>query len=184
MLFESAGLAVSAHATADDMLDGYDATVPACLILDLAMPGRGGLELQEMLLARGFNPPIIFLTGHGDVPAAVKALKRGAVDFMQKPVVDTQALLDRVQSAIVMDGMRLLHDTTRRRALDRLATLTPREREVIEGVVAGKANKVLAIELGISERTVELHRGRGMHKLEVHSVAELVRLHQDTGNLS
>ena len=182
LLLESAGLAVSAHARAEDMLAAYLPCVPACLVLDLALPGHSGLELQEMLLARGFHPPIIFLTGHGDVPAAVKALKLGAMDFLQKPVIDPQTLLDRVETAIARHRLQLERDATRNRAQGLLAMLTPRERQVMDSIVAGKANKVMAMELGISERTVEQHRARVMHKLEVHSVPDLVRLVQEASN--
>ena len=164
------------------MLAAYLPCVPACLVLDLALPGHSGLELQEMLLARGFHPPIIFLTGHGDVPAAVKALKLGAMDFLQKPVIDPQTLLDRVETAIARHRLQLERDATRNRAQGLLAMLTPRERQVMDSIVAGKANKVMAMELGISERTVEQHRARVMHKLEVHSVPDLVRLVQEASN--
>jgi FixJ family two-component response regulator len=176
MLFESMGHSVSSHADAEDLLAHYDPEVPSCLLLDLRMPGRSGLELQEILLERGVAPPIIFLTGHGDVPAAVRALKHGAVDFIQKPVVDEQALLDRVNEAIEVHREALQTAAVHTETCRRFAELTPRETEVMEAIAAGRANKVIAIDLGISERTVEHHRGRVMHKLGVRSVAELVRL--------
>lgn len=181
MLFEAVGYSVSEHASADDMLAHYDPAVPACVILDLHMPGRNGLELQKMLLEREISPPIIFLTGHGDVPAAVRALKQGAVDFIQKPVTDAQSLLEKVSDAIKAQCEKLKSVAAHSEVRRRFSRLTPRETQVMEAIAAGKANKVIAIELEISERTVEHHRGRVMHKLEVRSVAELVRLREDAG---
>jgi two-component system response regulator FixJ len=176
MLFDSAGLRVVMCTGAEDFLQQFNPGRPSCVVLDLQMPGIGGLELQQMLSARGLQPPIIFLTGHGDVPAAVQALQQGAVDFIEKPVRDTEGLLERVRAAIHQD--RQVHRQAADRAgfEKRLASLTPREREVMILVAAGSANKVVAAELGISERTVELHRGRLLHKLGVRSAVELARL--------
>ncbi len=179
MLFESAGYSVSKHPSADDLLAHYDSGVPACVILDLRMPGRNGLELQEKLLEKGVPPPIIFLTGHGDIPTAVQALKHGAVDYIQKPVTDAQALLEKVNEAIGEQSEKLKSVAAHYEIRRRFSRLTPRETQVMEAIAAGKANKVIAIDLEISERTVEHHRGRVMHKLGVRSVAELVRLRED-----
>lgn len=175
MLLESAGYRVIACPSAESFFQHYDHDAPCCLVLDLQMPVTGGLELQEILAARGQHPPIIFLTGHGDVPAAVKALKQGAVDFFQKPLADEQGFLDRVRYSIRLASDARDLAARKSEIQKRLAVLTPRERQVMEQICAGKANKVIAIEFGISERTVELHRSRMMRKLGVRSVAELMR---------
>lgn len=176
MLLESAGHSVRACAGGKAFLEAFDPDVPACVILDLDMPGMSGREVHDQIVAGHHHPRVIFLTGHGDVPAAVRALKQGAVDFLQKPVADDVAFLRLVGEAL----RRSSADVERSRQVGaeraRLERLTPREREVMEQVCAGKANKVIAIDLGISERTVELHRGRVMRKLDVRSVAELVML--------
>jgi two-component system, LuxR family, response regulator FixJ len=175
-LFESAGLRFKSYATSQEFLADYKSEEPGCLLLDVRMPtGLSGLDLQEELRRHGAPPPIIIMTGHARVPMAVRALKGGAIDFIQKPF-DDQALLERVRQAIELDR------TTRQARLEAtnfaasLACLTPREREVMELVVAGKPNKIIASDLGISSKTVEIHRGRVMQKLNVESVAELVRL--------
>jgi two-component system response regulator FixJ len=139
------------------------------------MPGLSGLELQDELNSRHAEIPIIFITGHGDVPMAVKAMQSGAADFIQKPFRD-QDLLDRIHKALHADRERRNEDENITRARKRLQTLTPRETEVMEKVVQGHANKVIALDLGVSQRTVELHRARVMHKMGVRSLAELVRL--------
>jgi two-component system, LuxR family, response regulator FixJ len=145
MLFRSIGLAHEAYASALDFLQHYDAARLACLVADIRMPGLSGLELQQRLNEQRAEIPIIFITGHGDVPMAVTAMKSGAADFIQKPFRD-QELID----------------------------LTPREKEVMQRVVRGQANKVIAMDLGVSQRTVELHRARVMRKLKMRSLAELV----------
>lgn len=175
LLFESGGYAVSACADAETFLQEYDAGRPGCLILDLRMPAVSGLELQERLARLDPPPPIIFLTGHGSVPTAVKALQGGAVDFFQKPIADEQQLLDRVAEALRRDTDARAAAGRRAEARRLLEQLTPREAEVMEQICDGKANKVVAIDLGISERTVELHRSRVMQKLGMRSVAELIR---------
>jgi RNA polymerase sigma factor (sigma-70 family) len=174
-LFESAGLRTKGFSTAQDFLAQYDPEEPGCLLLDVRMPGLSGLDLQEELTRRGVPPPIIIMTGHARVPMAVRALKGGAIDFIQKPFND-QALLERVRQAIDFDHQTRLARVERARFTELLADLTPREREVMNLVIAGKPNKIIASDLGISPKTVEIHRGRVMEKLQVDSVAELVRL--------
>lgn len=176
MLLESVGHDVRAFAAADEFLANFEAEGPACLILDLRMPAIGGLELQELLAERGLHPPIIFLTGYGNVSAAVKALKGGAIDFFQKPVDDEQLLLDRVQEALRLDAASRSEASQRAEARALLDQLTPRETQVMELMCQGKANKVIAIELDISERTVELHRAHLMKKLGIRSIPDLIRL--------
>ena len=168
LLVRAEGLAARTFDSARSFLDAWDRTEPGCLIVDLRMPGLSGLDLQERLAGDGDAPPIIFLTGYGTVPAAVRALKAGAMDFLEKPF-DPDTLLARVRDALACD---------RRRRSDarRLAALTRREREVLEQVAGGKPNKVIAAGLGISERTVEQHRAHGLRKIGMRSVAELVRL--------
>ena len=175
LLVQSVGLDVETYASAGEFLDAFEADRPGCLVTDIRMPGMSGLELQEKLTEDGALIPVIVLTGHGDVPAAVRALKGGAVDFVEKPF-NPQALLDLVQQAIARDADIRAQAAREAELAERRALLTPREQEVMELVVAGKANKVIAIDLDISERTVELHRGRIMKKMRVRSLAELMRL--------
>ena len=175
LLVQSVGLEVETFAGAGEFLDAYRPDRRGCLITDIRMPGMSGLELQERLTEDGYHIPVIVLTGFGDVPAAVRALKGGAVDFVEKPF-NPQALLDLVQQALVRDT-ELREQAAREADLaERMALLTPREREIMALIVAGKANKVIAIDLSISERTVELHRGRIMRKMQARSVAELMRI--------
>lgn len=176
LLLETAGYLVEEFDSAGSFLENFAPGIPTCLILDLHMPGVSGLELQETLAEMDVTPPIIFLTGHGSIPSAVQALKSGAVDFLQKPVADDNLLLARIAEAIRRDEKTLTARRERNRALARLSELTPRESQVMGLICEGMANKVIAIELGISERTVELHRGRVMHKLGVRSVPELIEL--------
>ena len=175
-LLESAGFRVKSYATAQEFLAEYEPDAPGCLLLDVRMPGGpSGLDLQEELRRRGVPPPIIIITGFARVKTAVRALKGGAIDFIQKPFND-QSLLKRVRQAIDLDRRTRKDrmDCTKFAAL--LAHLTPREREVMRLVIAGKPNKIIAADLGISPKTVEIHRGRVMEKMQVDSVAELVRL--------
>ena len=174
-LLQAVGLRVQTYASAQDFLSAYRPDTPGCLVLDIRMPGMGGLDLQSQLVQQGVRLPIIFLTGHGDVPAAVQALKAGAMDFLQKPV-NSQSLLDLVQQAVRRDGEARAQSAEKSEIVRRLATLTPREREVLDRMVAGKANKVIAVELAISERTVEFHRGKIMKKMCARSLAELVNM--------
>jgi len=175
LLVQSVGLEVETFASAKDFLDAYRPDRRGCLITDIRMPGMSGLELQEQLYSDGYHIPVIVLTGFGDVPAAVRALKGGAVDFVEKPF-NPQALLDLVQQAIVLDAEIREQAAHQARLAERMALLTPREQEVMALVVAGKANKVIAIDLSISERTVELHRARIMKKMRARSLAQLMRM--------
>lgn len=175
MLLKSVGLTSEAYSSGNDFLESYDPGKVSCLVADIRMPGLSGLELQDELNSRKAEIPIIFITGHGDVPMAVTAMQAGAADFIQKPFRD-QDLLDRIHKALQSDRERRNQDEAVARARRRLETLTPRETEVMEKVVEGLANKVIALDLGVSQRTVELHRARVMHKMGVRSLAELVRL--------
>jgi FixJ family two-component response regulator len=175
LLLRSVGLESSAFSTAGDFLKGFDARRHSCLLADIRMPGMSGLELQSELNRRGIRIPTIFITGHGDVPNAVRAMQAGALDFIQKPFRDEE-LLKRINDALEIDLQRL---SERRETLEvrrKLETLTPRETEVMRKVVDGCANKVIALDLGVSQRTVELHRARVMHKMGVRSLADLVRM--------
>lgn len=175
LLVQSVGLEVETFESAAEFLDAYRREQRGCLITDIRMPGMSGLELQEKLIADHIRIPVIVLTGHGDVPAAVRALKGGAVDFVEKPF-NPQALLDLIQQAIARDTEIREQAAQEAAVAERVALLTPREHEIMGLVVDGKANKVIAIELNISERTVELHRGRIMKKMQARSLAELMRM--------
>lgn len=175
-LMDSVNLQHEIFDSADDFLEKVTEQRPGCLVLDIRMPGLGGLELQEELIKRGNTLPIIFITGHGDVPMAVDAMQKGAVDFIQKPFRD-QDLLDRIREAIATDEQRREEQQAHSEIQTRLAKLTKREREVFELVVTGKPNKVIAYELGVSQRTVEIHRARVMEKMEARSLADLVKMH-------
>jgi two-component system response regulator FixJ len=172
-LVHSADLNVETYASAEAFLENHRPERPGCLVLDLHMPGLSGLELQQRLTDNRIALPIIMLTGEGSVPAAVAALQGGAVDFMEKPAAPAE-LLKRIHQAIERDISRRKVLEERSGASQRLTALTAREREVMELVMTGSANKVIAIDLHISERTVELHRSRVMKKLGVRSVAELI----------
>lgn len=148
---------------------------PGCLILDVRMPGTSGLDLQRQLADSGNPKPIIFLTGHGDIPMTVQAMKAGAIDFLTKPVRD-QTLLDAVVAGIARDAAQRAEAELMRRGMERLEALTPREREVLQQVARGRMNKQIAFDLGISEVTVKLHRSNAMRKMGVNSIAELIRL--------
>lgn len=175
LLLRSVGLPTATYLSAADFLAAYDPGRPGCLVLDVRMPGMSGIELQERLKELGSTLPIIFVTAHGDVPMAVDAMKAGAVDFVQKPFRD-QELLDRIQHALAFDA-RLLEERSELTEIEaRIASLTPRETEVMELVVGGKSNKKIARILGISQRTVEVHRASVMEKMEVGSVSRLVQL--------
>ncbi len=174
-LIESAHRNVKTYSSAQEFLDAYDAAQPGCLVLDLRMPGMTGLELQEQLAARNICIPIIFVTAHGTIPTAVRAVQGGAADFITKPF-DNQTLLDRIERSIARDHQFRREQAKRERVAARLALLTRREREVMERVIAGKSNKLIAVELHISGKTVEAHRARVMEKMQASSVAQLVRL--------
>lgn len=174
-LMESVGYAHMAYGSAVEFLRHYDAGQAGCLILDIRMPDMSGLELQQELNRRGMQIPVIFVTGHGDVPMAVDAMKQGAFDFVQKPFRD-QDLLDRVNRALQSDASLRQESAGRDEVLHRWNTLTPREKEVMALIVEGKANKVIAMDLNLSERTVEIHRARVMEKMKARAVAQLVKM--------
>jgi two-component system, LuxR family, response regulator FixJ len=177
-LLKSVGLESAQYPSAQEFLAAYQPSQPGCLVLDIRMPGMSGLELQQQLNLRGAVIPVIFMTGHGDIPMAVEAMQHGAFDFLQKPFRD-QDLLDRIQRAIVRDGELRQSLGEHARIKTHLETLTPREREVLELMTQGKQNKVIAQDLGVSPRTVEIHRARVMEKMNAQSVAELVRMMLD-----
>ena len=179
-LLRSARLAVATFSSPRDFLDRHDPNTPGCLVLDVAMPGLNGLELQQALMARGHEPAIIFLTGHGDIPMSVKAMKRGAVDFLTKPV-DHDDLLKAIRAAIEKDRLQRQAHAEVAEIQQRLATLTPREREVMYHVISGHLNKQTAADLGTVEKTIKVHRARVMEKMKVNSVAELVHLAERAG---
>ncbi len=174
-LLRSAKLNPVTFASPQEFLDRYDPHTPGCLVLDVAMPGLDGLQLQQALITKGSEIPIIFLTGHGNIPMSVRAMKRGAIDFLTKPVHD-EDLLKAIRVAIETDRVNRQARAELDDIRQRLATLTPRERQVLEHVIAGLLNKQIADDLGIVEKTVKVHRGRVMEKMKVHSVAELVHL--------
>ncbi|MEX2692651.1 response regulator transcription factor [Rhizobium mongolense] len=173
-LILSAGFQPVCFASTGEMLDTNVLDSPGCLILDVRMPRVSGLDLQHHLAQNGSLTPIIFLTGHGDIPMTVQAMKAGAVDFLTKPVRD-QTLLDAVIRGIAMDAARREESVIVKRNVERLHSLTPREREVLYEVARGRLNKQIAFDFGISEVTVKLHRGNVMRKMEVASVGELIR---------
>ena len=179
-LLRAAGFAVAAFASAEEFLAQYDPQTLGCLVLDLTMPTLNGLELQRILAKAGSILPIIFLTGTADIPKSVQAMKQGASDFLTKPVND-EDLLAAVRVAIEKNRARRRDEEELSEIRARLATLTPREREVLEYVVAGKLNKQIAGELGTVEQTVKVHRAHVMQKMRVQSVAELVRLAERCG---
>lgn len=174
-LLESLRFDAETFASAQDFLSAYDPARPGCLVLDVRMPRMSGLELQQELNARRFHIPVIIITGHGDIPMAVRAMKAGAIDFIEKPF-NEQMLLERIQHALTADARQRREDAERQTLRVRIEALTIRQREVLERVIAGKPNKVIAIELGISTKTVEAHRAKVMERLEAHSVAELTAL--------
>lgn len=173
-LILSAGFRPRSFASTRELLDTSVLDCPGCLILDVRMPGASGLDLQRHLASSGNPKPIIFLTGHGDIPMSVQAMKAGAVDFLTKPVRD-QALIDAVNAGIAMDAARRVQAAIIKRAVERLERLTPPQRQVLREVARGRLNKQIAFDLGISDITVKLHRGNVMRKMEVSSVGELIR---------
>jgi len=181
VLMTTVGYQSAAFAGPREFIAKHDPSQPSCLVLDVRMPEMSGLELQQHLNRSGSMLPVILVSGHGDIPMAVQAMKDGAFDFLQKPFRD-QELLDRINGALKLDAEN-------RASTDRLAdlkqrsdSLTPREREVMASVVDGKANKVIAIDLGLSERTVEIHRANVMEKMGARSVAHLVKMHLMLGD--
>lgn len=174
LLLETTGQKTKLYSSALDFLDDYHNKTRGCLILDIRMPSMTGLDLQTRLNALGATLPIIFITGHGDIPMAVEAMRQGALDFIRKPFRE-QDLLDRINQALSIDAGRSKHESDRSIILSKLALLSERERQIFERVAKGDMNKVIAHDLGISERTVEVHRSQVMKKLAVKTLAELVR---------
>ena len=175
LLLKSAGLPAVAHASAKEFLDNWHPEQPGCLILDVRMPGMSGIELQSELNRRGAIIPVIFISGHGDIPMAVEAIQHGAFDFLPKPFSDKD-LIDRVQRALATDAENRKALVGKDALRNRYDSLTPREQEVLALVTQGKANKVMAGDLGVSQITVEIHRARVMEKMGANSLAHLVRM--------
>jgi two-component system, LuxR family, response regulator FixJ len=174
LLMDSVGLPNETFDSAWTYLARFEPERPGCLVLDVRMRQMSGLELQERLAEEPIHPPVIIITGHGDVPMAVRAVKNGAVDFIEKPFND-QSLLDAVHRAIEIDAEQRGHALEIASVQERMERLTKREREVLDQIVVGKRNKVIAADLGISQSTVEAHRAKVMEKLEVRSLSELMR---------
>jgi FixJ family two-component response regulator len=173
-LLAAAGHACEAHASAEAFLARHDPEVPGCAVVDLGLPGMDGFGVQASLAAGGIERPVIFLTGTGDIPASVRAMKAGAVDFLTKPV-EPAVVLAAVEQALARDAEARSARAGRDDMARRLAGLTPREREVLKGVLAGRLNKQIAGDLGTAEKTVKVHRGRMMKKLGARTVADLIR---------
>ncbi len=174
-LIRSVGLRVQTFASADEFLQSSRPDVPACLILDVRMPGLSGLDLQRDLAAANIHLPIIFITGHGDIPMSVRAMKAGAVEFLTKPFRD-QDLLDAIHQALEQDRLRRSQEADNAELLNRYHSLTPRETEVFGLVVKGLLNKQIALQLGTSEVTIKLHRRQVMEKMHADSLADLVSM--------
>lgn len=175
LLLKSVGLAAATYASGDEILEAFDPEWQGCVLLDIRMPGISGMEVQKKLIELGSTLPVIFITGHGDIPMAVEAMHVGAFDFVQKPFKD-QELLDRVQEALAasredQDQIQKVRDIQAR-----FDSLTPREKEVMHHVAQGLANKVIAMDLDVSQRTIEIHRARVMEKMGARSLAALVRM--------
>ena len=181
-LMEQVELPVQDYRNAQEFLESYRPETPGCLVLDVRMPGMSGLELHRELLQRGWTIPVLFLTAHGDVPMAVDALKRGAFDFIEKPLRG-QLLIDTIRRALVCDIEQRQHADRKDTIESRFGLLTPREMEVVEMVVEGKNNKAIAGELGVSPQAIDARRSRAMAKLQVESVAELVKLVVERGKV-
>ncbi len=182
LLLKSDGKLVKAYESAVAFLRDYSDKMAGCIVLDIRMPGMDGMELQKKLNDKHSILPIIFVTGHGDVPMAVDAMKEGAVDFIQKPYRE-EALLEKIEAALEQDLEQRKTLDEKQEIIRRIKSLTPREHEIMDRMIAGQANKVIAIELEISQRTVEIHRSRVMHKMGTHSLAHLVRMVLSVKNL-
>ena len=179
-LIKSVDLNAEAFASAHDFLKRESHNGPACLILDMRMPGLSGLDLQDELVAAGRTLPIIFISAHGNIPLSVRAMKAGAVDFIEKPFED-QTLLDAINQSLKKDRQVKLEQAELREIKRRVDSLTPRERQVFALVVSGKLNKQVAFELGTTERTIKAHRARVMKKMQANSLADLIRLAEKVG---
>jgi len=174
-MLQSSGFTVSPHTSAAEFLEAHDAETPGCLVADVRMPGMSGLELQRTLLARGIDRAIVFVTGQGDIPTTVQAMKAGAVTFLSKPVQRAE-LVAAVREALLRDASGRAQHRERQDLVRRLASLTPRERQVLELVATGMLNKQIAAELGAAEKTIKVHRGRIMEKMQVRTATALVGL--------
>ncbi|WP_417380856.1 response regulator transcription factor [Gimesia sp.] len=174
-LIESIGLKVQTHELASDFLESYSPDIPGCLVLDVRIPGMSGLELQEKLREQGYDIPVIIVSGYGDVPMAVRAMKAGAIDFLEKPVSD-QVLLDYIQKGIETDIQNKQNRVQNQDLLERKELLTRREREVMEYVVAGFSSREIAEKLNVSFKTVEAHRAKIMKKMQAKSVPKLIQM--------
>jgi len=183
-LIESVGIVVETYANAEEFLHSLDASKPGCLLTDVRMPGLSGLELQDVLAERKIKLPVIIITGHADVPMAIRAMKKGAIEFIEKPF-NNEILLERIRQGIEKDSQIRRTTADREEIAARLALLSAREQAVMQKIIDGKPNKVVAEELGLSQKTIEVHRASVMKKMRADSVAELVRLalalHQDQG---
>jgi FixJ family two-component response regulator len=175
LLFKTIDIEAAAYESGDVFLEQFDDAVEGCILLDIRMPGTSGLEVQKQLHDRGNSMPIIFITGHGDVPMAVEAMQSGAFDFIQKPFRD-QDLMDRVSQALSQSEQHREASEQKVEVGQRYESLTPREKEVMGCVVKGQANKVIAMDRNVSQRTVEIHRARVMEKMQARSLADLVRM--------
>jgi FixJ family two-component response regulator len=174
-MLQSSGFTVRPYTSAAEFLEAHDAETPGCLVADVCMPGMSGLELQRILLERGFDRAIVFVTGQGDIPTTVQAMKAGAVTFLSKPVQRAE-LVAAVREALLRDAIGRAQHREREDLVRRLASLTPRERQVLELVATGMLNKQIAAELGAAEKTIKVHRGRIMEKMQVRTATALVGL--------
>ena len=179
-LVQNAGHAPHPFASGEDFVEALDYLDDGCVLLDVHMPGLSGLDVQDRLTDRGSDMPVIIMTGESDIPTAVRAIKQGAMHFIEKPFADDH-LLETITAAFEQLDLRLAHGTRRREAMHKIDTLTRREQEVMNGVASGRANKVIAREIGISVRTVEMHRGNIMRKLGIHSTGEVLKIILDAG---
>lgn len=175
LLIKSVGYQVECFESADEFFSQYHPEQQGCLILDVRMPGMSGMDLQEKLATSDAVLPIIMISGHGEIPMAVKAVQNGAIDFLQKPFSDQQ-LLDRIAQAMELDTARRSYQAEKQTVQEKYDSLTPREKEILQEVVAGKLNKVIAYDLGISTRTVEIHRAKSMEKMAARNLSELISM--------